>query len=163
MPAAALAEGGQLPDEGGPLAVDGNCYAELGQNGQAIDYYEQALAIAREVGDRASEAANLNNLGNRCSDLGQTVRAIEFYKQALAIDCEIEDRPGQALDLCNLGNRYADLGQTAAALQCYKDALRTSVVRRPCTDYCFRTRAYLRMCSVETAATASINTSRSRS
>ena len=33
----------------------GNCYAGLGQTARAIEYYEQALAIAREIGDRRGE------------------------------------------------------------------------------------------------------------
>ena len=34
----------------------GNCYADLGETRRAIELYEQALAIAREIGDRAAEA-----------------------------------------------------------------------------------------------------------
>ena len=30
---------------------------------QAIEYYEQALAISREIGDRRGEGIHLNNLG----------------------------------------------------------------------------------------------------
>ena len=35
----------------------GNCYADLGQIARAIDLYEQALAIARQIGYRYAEAA----------------------------------------------------------------------------------------------------------
>ncbi|NIN29083.1 MAG: tetratricopeptide repeat protein, partial [Hydrogenophaga sp.] len=41
----------------------GNAYSDLGEVGRAIEYYEQALAIAREIGDRRGEAFHCWNLG----------------------------------------------------------------------------------------------------
>ncbi len=38
-------------------------YRVLGQVDQAIEYYEQALVISREIGDRQGEGADLGNLG----------------------------------------------------------------------------------------------------
>ena len=81
--------------EGAWLGNLGNCYADLGQTARAIEYYEQALAIAREIGDRRGEGTDLGNLGNCYADLGQTARAIEYYEQALAIAREIGDRRGE--------------------------------------------------------------------
>ncbi|MCS6882819.1 MAG: tetratricopeptide repeat protein [Oscillochloridaceae bacterium] len=42
-----------------------------GQYAQALDYLQQALAIVREVGDRAGEGATLNNLGGVFEAQGQ--------------------------------------------------------------------------------------------
>jgi tetratricopeptide (TPR) repeat protein len=42
----------------------GNAYRDLGQVEKAIEQYEQALAIAREIGDRQSEGSWLGNLGS---------------------------------------------------------------------------------------------------
>jgi tetratricopeptide (TPR) repeat protein len=42
-------------DEGAFLGNLGNAYSALGQVEKAIDYYEQALAIAREIGHRQGE------------------------------------------------------------------------------------------------------------
>ena len=38
--------------EGVHLGNLGNAYADLGEPRKAIEYYEQALKIAREIGDR---------------------------------------------------------------------------------------------------------------
>jgi tetratricopeptide (TPR) repeat protein len=57
---------------------------------RAIEYYEGALAIAREIGDRLGEGNRLGNLGLAYRDLGQVERAIEYYEQALAIFEEIK-------------------------------------------------------------------------
>lgn len=58
---------------------------------KAIEYYEQALIISREIDDRRGESAELGNLGNAYSDLGEPKKAIEFLKQSLAIGKAIED------------------------------------------------------------------------
>ena len=57
-------------------------------------FYEQRLAIAREIGDRRGEGSALGNLGNAWADLGETRKAIELYEQSLAIAREIGDRRG---------------------------------------------------------------------
>ena len=48
-------------------------------------YYEQALAIMREVGDRAGEGVILSNLGALAAALGQSEQARSYYEQALLI------------------------------------------------------------------------------
>ncbi|MCC6896781.1 MAG: DUF4062 domain-containing protein, partial [Anaerolineae bacterium] len=42
----------------------GNAYSDLGQVQQAIDHYQQALIISREIGDRRGEGNHLGSLGN---------------------------------------------------------------------------------------------------
>ena len=84
---------------------------DLGELRKAIEYYEQALKIAREIGDRRGEGTSLGNLGNAYTDLGQPVKAIEYYEQALKISREIGDRRGEGASLGNLGNAYYNLGE----------------------------------------------------
>ncbi len=59
--------------------------ADLGEMRKAIEYYEQALAISREIGDRRGEGDDLGNLGTSLSQSGRDRKAIEYYEQALAI------------------------------------------------------------------------------
>ena len=107
---------------GSKNSLGGN-YRLLGQFTRAIDLLEQALAIARETGDREGEAVHLGNLANSYGDLGQIGRSIELYEQALAIDRETGDREGEAIDLGNLANSYGDLGQIPRAIDLYEQAL----------------------------------------
>ena len=72
-------------------------YDGLGDRQQALDYYQQALPIRREVGDRAGEAATLNNIGLVYDGLGDRQRALDYYQQALPILREVGDRAGEAV------------------------------------------------------------------
>ena len=103
----------------------GNAYLNLEQYERAIDFYEQQLAISREIGNRAraGEGSALNNLGNAYLNLGQYERAIHFYEQSLAIAREIGDRAGESHSLGNLGVAYRRLGQSDRALEQYSQAV----------------------------------------
>jgi tetratricopeptide (TPR) repeat protein len=51
-------------------------YNGLGDRQQALTYYQQALPIMREVGDRAGEATTLNNIGAVYDNLGDRQQAL---------------------------------------------------------------------------------------
>jgi tetratricopeptide (TPR) repeat protein len=102
---------------------EGGLITNLGQVNKAIELYEQALVIAREIGDPRGEAANLNNLGMAYADLEQTKQAIEFYEKALAIAREIGSRQDEGANLGNMGLAYTDLGQVERAIEYLQQAL----------------------------------------
>ena len=82
------------------------------------------MKIARDVGDRKGEGADLGNLGLAYSHLGEQRKAIEFHKQALKISREIGDRQGEGNRLGNLGLAYTALGKVRKAIECYEQALK---------------------------------------
>ena len=102
----------------------GIAYRILGETRKGIEYYEQAMKIAREIGDRKGESANLGNLGNAYSDLGEPKKTIEYYEQALKIDREIGYRQGEGTALGNLGLAYSHLGEPKKAIDYYEQALK---------------------------------------
>src|SRR5205823_3574876 len=63
----------------------GSCHYSLGEYRRAIELDTQALAIARDTGNRPGEGDSLGNLGACHHGLGEYRRAIELYTQALAI------------------------------------------------------------------------------
>ncbi len=68
----------------------GECLCSLGEPRKAIEFYEQCLVIAREIGDRRSEGNALFNMGLALYDLKEKDRAIHLVKQALEIYEAIE-------------------------------------------------------------------------
>ncbi len=105
------------------LGTVGLAHANLGQIEKAIGYYEQSLAIAREIGDRRVEGNSLGQLGLAYADLGQVVQAIDHYEQQLVIVREIGDPRGEGNAFGNLGSAYYRLGQVEKAIGYYEQAL----------------------------------------
>ncbi|MBD1879937.1 tetratricopeptide repeat protein [Coleofasciculus sp. FACHB-T130] len=92
-------------------------YTDLGQHTQALDYFQQALAIYREMGDRNSggsyasrreELSTLDNIGWSYVALKQYPQALESFQQALATYREIGDS--------SKGDTYTSRSQEATAL-----------------------------------------------
>ncbi|MDZ7952499.1 CHAT domain-containing protein [Nostoc sp. DedQUE09] len=104
----------------------GNQQFNISQYQAAIQSWQQALAIYRELKNRNGESNSLNNLGSAYSSLGQYAKAIEFYQQSLAISRDIGDRNGQAGSLNNLGLAYNHLGQYAKAIEFFQQYLAIS-------------------------------------
>jgi len=63
----------------------GGVYSDLGQDQKALEYYQQALGIAHEIGDREGEVIDLHNIGFLYEELGDTAQAIHFFQQAVEV------------------------------------------------------------------------------
>jgi tetratricopeptide (TPR) repeat protein len=104
----------------------GFSYNAFSQKQKALEYYEKALSIFREVGDRSGEATVLNNIGGIYDDLGQKQKALGYYEKALPILREVRNRSVEASTLNNIGMVYSSLGQKQKGLEYYEEALRIS-------------------------------------
>jgi tetratricopeptide (TPR) repeat protein len=110
-------------DQAGALVNLGITYADSGHMHQAIECYEEALAINQQIGDRHAEGIALGNLGAAYRHLGQTKRAIECCERALAIHQGLGDRHAESATLGNLGNGYEALGDFRRAIEFHEKAL----------------------------------------
>ncbi len=108
------------------LSSLGLCRSMLGEYERAIDLHTQALAIARDIGDRRGEGARLGNLGNCRSMLGEYERAIDLCTQALAIARDIGDHYGEANALDYLGRVWLASGEARRAVTLLEQAVSTA-------------------------------------
>lgn len=76
---------GDRNSEGSALGNLGIAYRNLGQERQAIDLYQQSLAIFKQIGYREGEGKSLNNLGYLFAVQKQSELAILFYKQSVNV------------------------------------------------------------------------------
>ena len=112
------------PEDQGFLLTDlGYIAGALGDKAQALAFYEQALPIKRQVGDKVGEAVTLNNIGRANDDLDDKAQALAFYEQALPIFREVGDVSGEATTINNIGRAHADLGDISQAMAFYEQAL----------------------------------------
>ncbi|GAX41323.1 TPR repeat-containing protein [Tolypothrix sp. NIES-4075] len=114
---------GNRSGEANTLNNIGKVYSDLGQNQQALSFYNSSLPLRRAVGDRSGEANTLNNIGKVYSDLGQNQQALSFYNSSLPILRAVGNRSGEANTLNNIGKVYSDLGQNQQALSFYNSSL----------------------------------------
>lgn len=68
----------------------GDTYRTMGQAKWAIEHFEKALAVARQLGDWQSEANCLGNLGLAYRDLGDVTQAQQYLKESHAIFEELQ-------------------------------------------------------------------------
>src|SRR5262249_28790816 len=75
----------------------GKVYSALGDNERALETFEQALAILREVGDRRGEAITLFNVAQIREARGEIPEAIALLERVVALD-EAVQHPQLASD-----------------------------------------------------------------
>ncbi|WP_190315911.1 tetratricopeptide repeat protein [Pseudanabaena sp. UWO310] len=90
---------------------------QISQFEAALQSWQQALTIYREIKDRQGEGHSLGNIGVAHFSLGKYDKAIEFQLQRLAITREIKDRLDEGKALGNLGNAYSALGKYDKAIE----------------------------------------------
>ncbi|MFN5613511.1 MAG: CHAT domain-containing protein, partial [Pseudanabaena sp.] len=86
-------------------------------------FFQQSLAITKQIKDLNGESNSLIGLGNAYYRLGQYQRAINFFQQSLAITKQIKDLNGESASLNNLGNAYYRLGQYQRAIDFFQQSL----------------------------------------
>ncbi|MEG3909787.1 tetratricopeptide repeat protein, partial [Microcoleus sp. w2-18aC6] len=105
------------------LLLEAKQQERQGQRQQAIQTWQQVLAIARQLKFRKIEAIALNEIGFNYNSLSQRQEALKYYNQALPITQELKDRAGEATILNNIGLVYNSISQPQEALKYYNQAL----------------------------------------
>ena len=90
---------------------------------RAIDYYQQDLAIAKEIEDRYGESICLGNLGSLYLTLGDYQQAIKYQQQRIIIARSLGDLNGEASSLSSIGNAYYSLGDYTQAIENQQQSL----------------------------------------
>jgi tetratricopeptide (TPR) repeat protein len=100
---------------------------DMGNARKAIEYYEQALAIDREVfGDKHIGVGEiLNGIGSAWENLGEHKKAIEYFEQALSVTREVHGNrhPYVASSLNNIGSAWLCLAEPKKAIEYFEQAL----------------------------------------
>jgi len=90
---------------------------------KALGYYQKALPILTEIGDKHGIALTLWDLGSVYWNLGNYRSALKYLKEALQMADEIGDQSIKQMCLGIKGLVHWNLGQYPQALDCYEKAL----------------------------------------
>jgi predicted ATPase len=94
-----------------------------GDYAPAQTFYENSLALRRELGDKRGIATALNNLGIVAQRQGDYERTQALYEEALALFRNLGDRTNVARLLDNLGVMAHDKGDDTQARAFYEESL----------------------------------------
>jgi WD40 repeat protein/tetratricopeptide (TPR) repeat protein len=84
---------------------------------ETVKYYQEALIIHREMGDKLGEATDLGNIGNVYYAKGDLDKALNCYQEALVIHRAERNWQGEIPDLGNISNIYYARGDFDKALE----------------------------------------------
>jgi tetratricopeptide (TPR) repeat protein len=101
----------------------GRVAQEMREYAQARDFYQQALAIKIEFGDRYEQAGTYHQLGYVAQEMREYAQARDFYQLALSIFIEFGDRYSQAGTYHQLGYVAEKMREYAQARDFYQQAL----------------------------------------
>lgn len=89
---------------------------------RAGDYFDQALELARAMGDPVTVAHSLNRLGNYLANIEQPLQALPHHQEALAIFERLQDPAGRAETLDLLGTTLVVGGDWVQGAAHYQQA-----------------------------------------
>ncbi|OUL17468.1 hypothetical protein BV375_35765 [Nostoc sp. 106C] len=102
----------------------GGSYSHVGRYAEAMKQHQEALAIARSLGDREREVATLNNIGFVYLNTGDYAKALSSFQQVLEILTVLGNRFQQSLTLNNIGYAYQEQGDYNKSLEYRQKALK---------------------------------------
>jgi tetratricopeptide (TPR) repeat protein len=112
------------PELADKLEALGNLYFERRYDTRsALPYYEEALTLHREVGNRLGEANTLRAIGDVLQFLDQRQAALSRYDEALTLYRDMGAQLGEADTLKATGDVLQFLDQYQEALRHYDEAL----------------------------------------
>jgi len=102
----------------------GKVYYAQGYLEKAIEYYQQALELARTLPDCQQEGAILNSLGLVYLYLRDYSKSINYCWQSLVIAWKNHNYQGQAIALNSLGLVFGQQGKYSKAIKYQQESLR---------------------------------------
>lgn len=123
-------ESARFSREARDLALEGMTYTRIGNihynrkdYRRAMPWYDKALAIDVERGDRVSEAVNLGNAANTLDLLDDNDKSIQYDERAIAIYRDLKMEPELARKLRNVAVTMVEVGRLEDADRLLTEAL----------------------------------------
>jgi tetratricopeptide (TPR) repeat protein len=109
--------------EANTLKAIGDVQQFLDQRTAALENYQQAIEIYRQVGARLGEANVLKELGALCAAANDHEQALIYYQQSAEICCQIQDNYTEGAMYCYIGRTLVRLDRTSAAMVAHQKSI----------------------------------------
>ena len=113
----------QLSLKAKALRQNGFVLFSVGQNQQALQPLNEALSLARSVGDRTAESAALHTLGEAHYYVADYQEALGLFNRCLPMQLSDDFAPQRADTVNDIAVVYDDMGHAQTALGYYGQAL----------------------------------------
>ncbi len=87
---------------------------------KALEYYQKALKINEELGNRMGVGIQLGNIANLYQALSEYPKSLEYYNKALKIHEELGDKFGVSRNIGNIASLYSKTDITKSIEYYYK-------------------------------------------
>jgi serine phosphatase RsbU (regulator of sigma subunit)/Tfp pilus assembly protein PilF len=102
----------------------GLIYKQQGDFPLALEYYNKALEIRKDIGDTLGISFSYHNIGNIHKNQGDIPLALEYFAKSLKIKEEAGDKLGIASSYNSIGNVHGDQGDIPLALEYFAKSLK---------------------------------------
>jgi tetratricopeptide (TPR) repeat protein len=106
------------------LVVVGQYYGNTGKTKQALQTYDRALRIQKEIGDTAGMAVTYNNVGFIEYRKGNLRKALGLFIDASKIQLSYRNYTGYANSINNIASAYHHLGEIDKAISFHASAIK---------------------------------------
>jgi serine/threonine protein kinase/tetratricopeptide (TPR) repeat protein len=94
-----------------------------GRYEEAAKSFQEALSLARSIGDKRLQAEALNHLGASAGRSTRYQEAVDYFREAIKLDRDLGDRFATGAKLGNMGMTYAAIGLYRRAERYLRKAL----------------------------------------
>jgi len=98
----------------------GGIYHGMGNLDDALLYYSRSLSLARDLGDRRMQAANLNNIAAIYRAKGELDKALSYYEESLRLKTDEKEK---APTYNNIAIIYGKKGDYKKAVEYFQKAI----------------------------------------
>lgn len=106
------------------LNIIGNTYSQLGQNNEAIECYQKAVASIKSTGKSSLAGSYITNLSRIYERIGNTKLALEGYEEAIGYFNKQGNKKGEANCYNIMGVLYQRLGNVPLAIDCHQKCIK---------------------------------------
>ncbi len=104
----------------------GSLYNKQGEIKNALDYFQQALKIKREIGDKLGIGTVLNNIGEIYLKQNDLDQSLMLFNEALVILKKVGNKKETSISLKNIGEIYFKNGNIEKAKEILQEAFKLS-------------------------------------